>query len=80
MYPVTRDGQPGGFRVARVKKGSLATMIGLKNGDVISEINGSKLGSIDEALGLYQKLRRASHLSVIVERGGAVITKEISIK
>ncbi|NVB42883.1 hypothetical protein G6O69_33995 [Pseudenhygromyxa sp. WMMC2535] len=80
MAPISRDGEHAGFRVSRIRSGSLATLIGLENGDVISEINGQKLGSIDEALGMYQKLRRASHLSVVVERGGAVITKEISIK
>jgi general secretion pathway protein C len=80
MYPVTKDGETAGFRVAGVRSGSLATLIGLENGDVVSEINGSKLGTIDDALAMYQKLRRASHLSVTVERGGAVITKEISIK
>jgi type II secretion system protein C len=80
MFPVTKDGETAGFRVSGVRKGSLATLLGLKNGDVVSEINGSKLGSIDDALAMYQKLRRANHLSVTVERGGAVITKEISIK
>lgn len=80
MYPVRRDGEPAGFKVSRIQSGSLATLIGLQNGDVLSEINGQKLGSIDDAMGMYMKLRRASHLSVVVERGGAVITKEISIK
>lgn len=80
MYPVTKDGESQGFRVSGVRSGSLATMIGLKNGDVVSEINGSKLGTIDDALAMYQKLRRANHLSVTVQRGGAVLTKEISIK
>lgn len=80
MAPVTKDGETAGFRVSGVRKGSLATLLGLKNGDVVSEINGSKLGTIDDALAMYQKLRRANHLSVTVERGGAVITKEISIK
>lgn len=80
MFPVTKDGETQGFRVSGIKNGSLATMIGLKNGDVVSEINGAKLGTIDDALAMYQKLRRASHLTVTVERGGAVISKEISIK
>jgi type II secretion system protein C len=80
MFPVTKDGETAGFRVSGIKTGSLATMIGLKNGDVVSEINGAKLGNIDDALAMYQKLRRASHLSVTVERAGAVISKEISIK
>jgi general secretion pathway protein C len=80
MFPVTKDGETAGFRMSGVRKGSLATLLGLKNGDVVSEINGSKLGSIDDALAMYQKLRRANHLSVTVERAGAVITKEISIE
>jgi general secretion pathway protein C len=80
MVPVTKDGETAGFRVSAIRSGSLATMIGLQNGDVVSEINGAKLGTIDDALAMYQKLRRASHLSVTVERGGAVINKEISIK
>jgi type II secretion system protein C len=80
MFPVTRDGETAGFRVSGVRKGSLATLLGLENGDVVSEVNGNKLASIDDALAMVQKLRRANHLSVTVERSGAVITKEISIK
>lgn len=80
MFPVTKDGETAGFRVSGVRKGSLATMLGLENGDVVSEVNGNKLASIDDALAMVQKLRRANHLSVTVERSGAVITKEISIK
>jgi len=80
MMPVTQDGETAGFRVSRVKAGSLATMIGLKNGDILSEVNGQKLGSIDDAMAMYAKLRRANHLSVVIQRGGAVVTKEISIK
>lgn len=62
------------------KIGSLAKIIGLKNGDVVSEINSQRLGNIDDALAMCQKLRSANYLSVIVERGGALIRKEISIK
>lgn len=80
MFPVTKDGETQGFRVSGIRPGSLATLLGLKNGDVVSEINGSKLGTIDDALAMYQKLRRANHLSVTVERGGAVISKQIAIK
>lgn len=80
MAPVAKDGETAGFRVSGIKTGSLAKMIGLKNGDVVSEINGQRLGNIDDALAMYQKLRSAKHLSVTVERGGALIRKEISIK
>ena len=80
MAPVSKDGETAGFRVAGIKTGSLAKLIGLENGDVVSEINGQRLGNIDDAMAMYTKLRRANHLSVTVERGGALIRKEIAIK
>ena len=35
---------------------------------------------IDEAMGLYTKLRRASNLTVVLDRKGKSITKDISIR
>jgi general secretion pathway protein C len=35
---------------------------------------------MDKAMGLYTKLRRASNLSVSIERKGKIITKEIQIQ
>ncbi len=80
MAPVAKDGETAGFRVSGIKTGSLAKLIGLKNGDVVSEINGQRLGTVDDALAMYTKLRSAKHLSVTVERGGALIRKEIAIE
>lgn len=70
----------GGFKVAGVRKNSLASKLGLKNGDVLLAVNGETLGGIDDAIGLVTKLRRASNLSVTIERKGATVEKHIEIR
>lgn len=74
--------RPGkdGFKFYGVRKGSLPDLLGLKNGDMLKTVNGTDLKSIDDAMGLYTKLRRASNLSVTLERRGKTIQKEIEIK
>lgn len=72
-----------GFRLSRVRKGTIPRMLGLRTGDVITEVNGQPLGSIDGAMKLYTKLRRASHLQfeVIRNNGGerTPITVQVDI-
>src|SRR6185503_586258 len=52
----------GGYKV------SLIAQLGVKSGDTILAVNGEALGGIDEMMGLVTKLRRASNLSVTIER------------
>ena len=61
-------------------QGHLPNLLGLRSGDTLLAVNGSELDSMDRAMGLYVKLRRASNLSVLVERKGKVFEKQISIR
>jgi len=74
----TKDGSPG-FRLRGVKKGTLPDLLGLKNGDVITEIGGSPL-TMDVLPGLYGKLRHASHVEVTVDRRGERMTRQLEIR
>ncbi len=65
--PYSRDDLKG-FRLSRVKSGTLPKMLGLRSGDVITAINGQSLDSLDGAMKLYAKLRNAAHLTVDVTR------------
>jgi general secretion pathway protein C len=80
FLPAVKDGETRGFRVLRVMKGTLPQILGLRNGDTLLSVNGTELDSMDRAMGLYSKLRRASELSLTVERKGKVIQKQISIR
>ncbi len=80
VVPSIKDGETRGFKFYGVRPGSLPKLLGVKNGDLVKSINGQPLTSVDEAMGMYTKLRNASSLSVVIERRGATVTKDITIK
>ncbi len=80
VVPAIKDGETRGFKFYGIRPGSLPKLLGLKNGDLLTSVNGNDLTSLDQAMGLYTKLRRASHLSVTIERKGKTIQKEVDIK
>ncbi len=80
IVPSVRDGETTGYKFYGIRPGSLPKLLGLKNGDLLTSVNGHELESLDQAMDLYNKLRRASHLSVTIERKGKVMQKEIDIK
>jgi general secretion pathway protein C len=80
IVPEIRDGKAAGFRLYSVRPEGPFAKIGMQNGDVISAINGLEITSPEKALEVYAKLKSASHLSVGLERNGARITKDYSIR
>ena len=80
VVPSMRDGETRGFKFYGVRPGSVPKLLGVNNGDLITNVNGTDLTSLDDVMGLYTKLRRASNLSVTIERKGETIQKEIEIK
>lgn len=80
VVPSVVDGEPRGFKFYGIRSGSLPKLLGLKNGDMITAVNGNELKSMDDAMALYAKLRRASNVSISIERKGKQINKEISIQ
>jgi general secretion pathway protein C len=80
LLPSVKDGETHGFRLSRVRRGTLPRLLGLKSGDTLLAVNGTNLDSMDQAISLYAKLRRASDLSLTVERKGKVFQKQLSIR
>jgi len=80
IVPSQRNGETQGFKFYGIRRDSLPRMLGLKNGDMLTSVNGEELRSVDQAMGLVLKLRRASNLSVTLVRKGETIQKEIQIQ
>jgi general secretion pathway protein C len=80
IVPEIRDGKAAGFRLYSVRPDGPFALIGMQNGDVISSINGLEITSPEKALEVYAKLKSASHLSLGLERNGAKVTKDYSIR
>lgn len=81
VRPYARKGVRG-FRLSRVRSGTIPRLLGLRSGDVVTEINGRDLHTMDAALAMASRLRTASHLSVEVtrRRGGERSPLELEIQ
>ena len=66
-----------GYKIYRVRRGTIGRLLGLRSGDLLTEVNGQPLDSLDRVMGLYTRLRRASHLTLTYERRGK--TKELEL-
>jgi general secretion pathway protein C len=60
----------GGFLVRQIQPGSLYEKLGLRQGDVIRNVNGQTLTSMDDVMRLYQQFGSAQRVLVEVQRQG----------
>ncbi len=66
------NGQVGGFSVSNIVPGSLYQQAGLKNGDIITSINGEKITGAQQAMNIYTKLKNAPSLDLELIRAGGI--------
>ena len=74
IRPHFKDGKSDGLSVSRIKANSVFSKLGLKNGDIVQNINGKPINSPDDVLELYEKLKSGSRVSVEVTRKGELKT------
>jgi len=74
VRPVQNPDESVGFRFYAVSRTSLAAALGLRNGDVVSAVNGMEFTSPDRLLEIYGKVRELDRLSVTVSRSGRPVT------
>lgn len=66
--PYFKEGQPVGLRLFAIKSGSLFEKIGLRNGDILMNINGNSLGDFSQAVKLFERLKTERSIKVALER------------
>lgn len=80
LRPVKEGDKVVGLRMSRIRGGTLLDVLGLKNGDQISSINGFDLTDPQKALEAYGRLRTADKLTLQVSRGGQPQTIDYNIQ
>ena len=80
LKPHYVSGKPAGFQISKIKPGSLISKMGLRNGDVIKNINNMTIDSPEQAIEVYQQLQNESSLSIEVERRGRKKTYTYEIR
>jgi general secretion pathway protein C len=80
IRPHVEDGVPSGLALSSIQPNSIFRRMGLRNGDVITGVDGTEIASVDDALRLVDNLKSASNLSVQIKRRGQDRTIEYSIR
>ena len=80
IMPHFQNGQPDGFSLTGIRPNSIVRKMGLRNGDVITGVNGSKIETMDDAMGFYKQLSSGETVSVDMKRRGRERTIDYEIK
>jgi len=70
IQPHMENGVPSGLSLSSIKPNSIFRRMGLRNGDVITGVNGSEISTVDDALRLVDGLKSESSLTVQLNRRG----------
>ncbi len=69
-----RPSAAGGLEITYIEEGSVGTLRGLKQGDVIRSINGTPIKSIEDLRKIQGKSGRATTMNLVLDRAGAPYT------
>lgn len=78
--PYFRNGQSIGMRLYAIKAGSLYEKLGLKNSDIIKQINNNPVNDPSKALKLFEDLKSQRSISVGVEREGQDVNLNYQVR
>jgi general secretion pathway protein C len=78
--PNVENGKTDGFSLSEVIPGSLFSQMGLRNGDIVSEVGGQDLNDPTQAIALMNSLRNSSSLSITVMRRGQPVELQYQIQ
>jgi general secretion pathway protein C len=70
VRPYFNAGVPDGFIVSSIRLGSLYQKMGIMDGDIIQEVNGRKIQTADDVMGLLNTMKGGSSLAVTINRKG----------
>lgn len=74
VNPYFEGGRMAGFRVSQIDKDSLADRLGVQDGDIIKQVDGQPINSIEKAIQVYKRVRNKQAVSVDVQRDGQMTT------
>ena len=75
-----QNGEVIGFKVFRIKPGSLYSKLGLRNGDIIQSVNGKPLDSAEQAMALVNTLKNEKNFNIEIRRRNEPVTMSYSIR
>ena len=78
--PHFTNGQPDGLSLTIIKPSSIFRKMGLRHGDIITEIDGRRVDSVEDAIKFYDNIKSASGATLGIKRRGQVKKFEYNIE
>lgn len=80
ITPHMEDGVANGLALSNIQPNSIFRRMGLRNGDVLTGVDGQQIQSVDDALRLYDNLQTAENVKVDLKRRGREKSIEYQVK
>jgi general secretion pathway protein C len=74
IQPVFQGGQPSGFRLTDIQRGTILDQIGIQDGDTLRFVNGQRIDSVQSAFQLYNILKESTNVEITVIRNTRPVT------
>ena len=80
VRPHFTNGEADGLALSSIRRNSIFSEMGLRNGDVITGVDGNPIQSVDDALRFYESISSASSLNLQVKRRGKMHSIDYTIR
>jgi general secretion pathway protein C len=80
LRPHIVDGQAAGISITGIKPNAIFRKMRLRNGDVITGLNGDSIESVEDAIKVVEQLSSGSNIQLQIKRRGREQTLDYSIE
>jgi general secretion pathway protein C len=80
LRPHVEDGQAAGISITGIKPNAIFRKMRLRNGDIITGVNGNEIGSVEDAVKVVEQLSSGSDIQLQIKRRGRQQTLDYSIE
>jgi general secretion pathway protein C len=70
IRPYIEDGRPAGISISGIKPNAIFRRMRLRNGDIITGVNGRSIESVEDAIAVFEDLTTSSEILVDIKRRG----------
>jgi general secretion pathway protein C len=80
LRPVTEGGRVIGMRVSQIPEGTVLQEVGLRSGDVLTNLNGMKVDGLPALFDMWSSLQGANEIDATVLRDGVILGMGVSLR
>jgi general secretion pathway protein C len=70
IRPHIEEGRPSGISITGIKPNTVFRKMRLRNGDIITGVNGTPIETVEDAMKIFSDVKSASELQVEIKRRG----------